>query len=594
MGASFVTFVQRPREVVVVWGDIYHQGGTVGSAIAEAVNYGDPDWSIEGYSECSQHTCPGFPIPNRFLEFRAPDEPQREQDDEASQATHDSVQSQERERLARNRPLTLTRVGKSIEHINKRKTRSQKGQEDVPTPQQARKKTKTHTAQPPDKPITTTTEICDDLVSRMVAAIRSRDNIKQFFDTIHGRRDLETTAFRIDSTTKQSARQLRIQGPAQILENDVKIIRMLSRKTTYHNFLIRLFQVRLANHIDEMKQGRLRNDTAVIENILQRTGMSRRQFSHHQGRGMKWREYCKAFPGILCFIPFQTHPFGFSSESWLNLDKEKFASLCFHLANEYITALCAAGSAFEDSLDPAADDVDFIWENRSLSLTKILDEELIFSLGLFPSQDDNIYDPDAYPDWPRPDEWPDSPWPVDPTSLPHSGGLECKSCHQSNCPCALCHKSNCHCAAVRHETKPRIRRYEGKYDGKNRGLQAVAREAGQIVYRKGVIIDFITGVLTPPDMYHNGQCIQVDRSDILGEPTVAQINCAERGNLIRLVNQSCDPAARFEGMRVSGKFRIALVAERDIYDGEEITAYYGKQYWGKGKCRCPICLARPR
>ncbi|KAK5202311.1 hypothetical protein LTR72_012606, partial [Exophiala xenobiotica] len=105
MGASFVTLVQRAREVVVVWGDSYHQGGTVGPTVAEAVNYGHPGWSIEGYSECSPN-CDGFPIPNAFLEFRAPNEPQREQGDEVSQPVHDSIQSQGRERLGRNRAPT--------------------------------------------------------------------------------------------------------------------------------------------------------------------------------------------------------------------------------------------------------------------------------------------------------------------------------------------------------------------------------------------------------------------------------------------------------------------------------------------------------
>ncbi|KIW76985.1 hypothetical protein Z517_09429 [Fonsecaea pedrosoi CBS 271.37] len=73
MGVSFVTMVQRPNEVVVVSGDIYHHGGTLGYSRAEAVNYAPPGWSIDGYSECKRK-CPGFPIPNEYLEFRAPGE----------------------------------------------------------------------------------------------------------------------------------------------------------------------------------------------------------------------------------------------------------------------------------------------------------------------------------------------------------------------------------------------------------------------------------------------------------------------------------------------------------------------------------------
>ncbi|KAK5188651.1 hypothetical protein LTR92_011333, partial [Exophiala xenobiotica] len=592
MGASFVTFVQRAREVVVVWGDSYHQGGTVGPTVAEAVNYGGPGWSIEGYSECSPN-CDGYPIPNAFLEFRAPNEPQREQGDEVSQTVHASVQPQGSERLARNRLPEPTRDGQATEselRMNKQEARSQKRRRDAPIPQHSRKKTTIQTMHSSADTAMTETEIRNDLVSRMVTAIRSRDAIQQFFDIVHGRREPEPTAMRINFTPNAAERQLRVQDPAQMLENDVKFLSMLSRKTTFHDFLTRLFQVRLADHINEISRGRLRSEPAVIAKILQRTGMSKRQYLYHRDRGAKWREYCKVFPGILGFIPFETQRFGFSSSSWLNLDEGEFTSLRSHLKNEYTSALCVAGRAFEHSLDPTADDVDFIFENLSISLDKISDGELISTLRLFPAKDENIYNPDAYPDWPRPEEWPnDSPWPVDPTSLPASGGIQCKLCHQSNCPCYLCHEKNCHCAAIRHDIQPRIRDYEDKYGAKNRGLQAVAKEAGQIAYSKGTIIAFLTGTLAPPNTYDNGQCIQVDRSDILGEPTVAQINCAESGNISRLFNHSCDPLARFKGMRVSGKFRIAIVAEENIYDGEEITVHYGQQYWRREKCRCPAC-----
>nr|KAK5432400.1 hypothetical protein LTR18_011101 [Exophiala xenobiotica] len=543
MGASFVTFAQRSREVVVVWGDIYHQGGTVGPAIAEAVNYGGPNWSIDGYSECSR-TCPGYPIPNALLEFRAPNEPQREQGDELQQEVHDSAQSPGRERLPRNRLPAPTRDGKAIEselRMNKQEARPRKRRSDLPIQEHSGKKTAIQTMHNSADTIMTGIEICNDLVSRMVAAIRSRDAIRQFFDIVHGRRDPEPTAIRINFTTNASTGKRRIQDPAQMLENDMRIISMLSRKTIFHDFL----------------------DSVV--------------------RSPSCRSCRRDEAG-----PFKE--FGFSSTSWLNLDEGEFASFRSRLKNEYTSAPCVAGRAFEHSLDPAADEVDFMWENLSVPLDKMSDGEWLSILEPFPATDENIYNPDAYPDWPRPEEWPnDSPWPVDPTSVPPSGGIQCNVCHQSNCPCDLCHERDCQCAVIRHETPPRIRNYEDKYGAQNRGLQAVAKEAGQIAYSKGTIIAFLTGALAPPDTYDNGQCIQVDRGDILGEPTVAQINCAELGNISRLFNHSCDPMARFKGMRVSGKFRIAIVAEKNIYDAEEITVHYGQQYWRGEKCRCPVC-----
>lgn len=175
----------------------------------------------------------------------------------------------------------------------------------------------------------TETEIRNDLVSRMVTAIRSRDAIQQFLDIVHGRRDPEPTAIRLYLTTNASKRQLRVLDAAQMLENDVKIIHMLSRKTAFHNFLTRLFQVRLADHIDEINQGRLRSDPAVIAKILQRTGMNRRQCQYHRTQGAKWREYCMAFPGILCFIPFETQKFSFSPTSWAQPRRRRLCLVTF-------------------------------------------------------------------------------------------------------------------------------------------------------------------------------------------------------------------------------------------------------------------------
>ncbi|KAK5339205.1 hypothetical protein LTR43_012531, partial [Exophiala xenobiotica] len=166
MGASFATFVQRPREVVVVWGDSYHQGGTIGHTVAEALNYGGPGWSIEGYSECSPN-CDGFPIPNAFLEFRAPNEPQREQGDEVSQPVHGLIQPQRRERLPRNRLPAPNRDGKATGselRMNKQQVRPQKRRRDESFPQHSRKKTMMHRSV---NMIMTGTEISNDLVSRM-------------------------------------------------------------------------------------------------------------------------------------------------------------------------------------------------------------------------------------------------------------------------------------------------------------------------------------------------------------------------------------------------------------------------------------------
>ena len=80
--------------------------------------------------------------------------------------------------------------------------------------------------------------------------------------------------------------------------------------------------------------------------------------------------------------------------------------------------------------------------------------------------------------------------------------------------------------------------------------------------------------------------------DKLGKKGWAQINCDEISSLYVLMNSDCEPTAKFKGKRVSGKYRVAVTAKRDIRDGEEITAGYGKSFWGDEGCPCPKCQAR--
>jgi hypothetical protein len=560
MGASFVTFIQHPREVVVVWGDTYHEGGTVGYTVAEAVNYGAPNWTIEGYSECGRD-CDGFPIANTLLEFRRPDERQLEQEDEVALKTRGSEQSE-----------GVSRHAQVIQDLHRphrvSKPHQKRDRNLSPSPQPRVKRIRTV----PNAIISGTTaenDSCSTLVSQMVVALCSREAIEQFFDIVRGRRELEPTALRINCGTAP-AKAL----AAQILKNDIQIIGQFGRKANFNHYVTRLCQTRLAQHADDLKQNHYRLPKGSIDKIIRGTEMSKRQFWHHQVRGAKWQEYCKVFPGILGFIPFLSQASSLSSKDWLTINKTDLHQLRRRLDPKYVLALCTAGKLLEESFDPAADDVDFAWENKTMSVDKVSEMDLLSSLKPFPTTNDNIYVEKAYPNWPRPDDWPaDLEWPTDPTSLPPSADRQCH----------LCLQPQCDCANIRHEIQPRIRTYPGK----GRGLQAVASEAGQVAYKKGTIIDFIKGELAPPNTYRDGKCIAIVRCDLPFEPEVAQINCNTIGNVFRLMNGDCAPSAKFKGMRVTGKFRIAIIANQDIRDGEEITVRYGSGFWGREKCPCP-------
>jgi SET domain-containing protein len=78
------------------------------------------------------------------------------------------------------------------------------------------------------------------------------------------------------------------------------------------------------------------------------------------------------------------------------------------------------------------------------------------------------------------------------------------------------------------------------------------------------------------------------REDLDDDPEAAQMNCGEISNIFGLMNHDCEPTAKLQGERVSGKYRVTVVTTRDIRDGEELTINYGNGFWGKGrKCPCP-------
>lgn len=132
------------------------------------------------------------------------------------------------------------------------------------------------------------------------------------------------------------------------------------------------------------------------------------------------------------------------------------------------------------------------------------------------------------------------------------------------------------------------------YRGKGRGLRAVASTAGACAYKKGQQIDKLTGELVPlGSKFKDGWSLVLKRPILDDEHAVCQIYCGNKGNLARLVNSACQTwatSAVVKFQQVSGRIRVILSAKRDILDGEEITAYYGRDFMKKGQCRCDACL----
>ncbi|GMG15234.1 unnamed protein product [Phytophthora fragariaefolia] len=62
------------------------------------------------------------------------------------------------------------------------------------------------------------------------------------------------------------------------------------------------------------------------------------------------------------------------------------------------------------------------------------------------------------------------------------------------------------------------------------------------------------------------------------------IDALEKDGLLRLMNHSCNAAARFHEVQTGDKLTVVAVTVRDVYPGEEMTVSYGSKLWFL--CRC--------
>lgn len=133
--------------------------------------------------------------------------------------------------------------------------------------------------------------------------------------------------------------------------------------------------------------------------------------------------------------------------------------------------------------------------------------------------------------------------------------------------CDFCDGDSCNCANTVAAVAPRIKRY-----GEGRGLQAVAREAGEVVYLEGDFLGVVAGELYPLGAYTDADwTFDFYRPDIQESPAVCQIRLGEVGNCFRLLVAAENPTARLVAKRRGGRWVMAVEAERDIRDGDQIS-----------------------
>ncbi|KHE80339.1 hypothetical protein GE21DRAFT_1276227 [Neurospora crassa] len=313
----------------------------------------------------------------------------------------------------------------------------------------------------------------------------------------------------------------------------------------------------------------------------------RNQLNDYVREGKCWRTICGEYNGLLCLLP--------SDDRFLELAmfKDQLAHFHAQLSTKAVRRMCTMGQTLEKSIWEYLELPEFSWE--SVDTSELSLDEIWPLLSQFKLIKTNHYDRLKY-NWeiqPPPLGWTD-PWPSDPMSVAKSDKKACSLCNNSKR--MTTEKSSCKCLVKRLPQIPRITQ-----DGsRGEGVRAIGS------FKADECLGELVGELRPPrtagtscssDHNHpnisSGQAqlnnhnsnrhnhewaMEVRRPD-LHDQLVADIYPQQMGNWVRKVrHDGVSPSAVFKVMKITGKWRVMLVAMRDIRDGDEITAKYGRGY----------------
>lgn len=150
--------------------------------------------------------------------------------------------------------------------------------------------------------------------------------------------------------------------------------------------------------------------------------------------------------------------------------------------------------------------------------------------------------------------------------------------------CELCAEEACGCIRTCFPQEPRVSFVGPK------GLSVRAAAA----CKKGDLIGEVVGLIasSPDAADEDGPAVDFIRNDSSSPPVprvVGRISTSSRGNIFRFCRYRCgDAEARLVSMTISGRCRMVLVAERDVGDGDEISA---KTQRKDEPCACVDCAS---
>ena len=317
-----------------------------------------------------------------------------------------------------------------------------------------------------------------------------------------------------------------------------------------HIFLSRLFKMKIATWVEPLTARSGRESPQKFANLMRRLGWDETkttQLHDYLREGKCWATISGEYDGLLCFIPPGSECLD------LALFKDEVARLHAELDTGFVRRLCAVGAILQRSIWDCLELPEFIWESATTTWLPV--ERILPLLAPFRLLKSNYYNEKSGFYWPQPAAW-HWDWPTDPSAV-----------RPGDKACSLCPRKTCRCAENKVPQIPRISDDRSKGPG--------VRSVGP--HRANDILGELVGELVPPGACAGDWAMALRRPDLDDEP-VADIYPRTMGNWVRKVCHSSDPTATFRVMKISGRWRQMLVAVRDIRDGEEITAKYGKGF----------------
>lgn len=442
-------------------------------------------------------------------------------------------------------------------------------------------------------------------VLRLAAVVRSRFAIKQFCELVALRRSMD--AFDVWATPPSTWEE---EDNGQRNQDVIRRAKFLKALDT-NKAIKHIIQYFFAINIEDAREGLGKINPALKKKIQDTAGLSKSQYNDYLQKGNKWKTLCggdaDTYGGILCFIPAtKANPFKVSPTDYLAMvdrqgEVEEFHSLLGVVAEEddhnSTSTILRAGKAFRNIYSgTATEDVCFLWEiNRTTKANEGVggNEEAVVPGPWVKSQEDmlTLLQPVS---WLKEDIYHEAEFPEgggDPTTVRRPpNACFCKDNTRAEPAGTNLEPGSCSCYRYpqwkNKNTAAMIRIREYPNNGGRLSLQAASEQAGAVVFQTTSVIGYLTGKLVPSRGEELARMV-VKFGDL------CQLDCREESNQFRLMGHACYQHANAQinvlsPVWVSGRYRMAVCARKDIVSGQEITATWPSATKEETK-QCRLC-----